>query len=134
VAARHAPPAERQELARRLRTDPSAEVRAAAVTRLGELAGVEEMDRLLFAMQDGELEVRLAALRAVSALGAAAVPGLRKVVDTGRPEAAQTAVGALRVCGPEGVAVLREVAASHPDESVRTLARTALGGAIGHKD
>lgn len=134
VAASYAPATARKELARRLREDPSAEVRAAAVTRLGELGGASELDRLLFAMQDDELRVRLAALRAVSALGAEAVPGLRQVVETGKPEAAQTAVGALATCGPEGFAVLREVAASHPDESVRTLARTALGGAIGHKD
>ncbi|MGH0031409.1 MAG: HEAT repeat domain-containing protein [Myxococcota bacterium] len=133
VAARHADASQRGELARRLRSDGSAEVRAAAVTRLAELDGAAALDRLLFALGDPDLEVRHAAMQAVSGLGATAVPGLREVVDYGTPEAARTAVGALRACGPEGARALRTVANTHPDASVRLLAETALGGSIGHK-
>lgn len=132
LAARYAPDAADAHLARLLRLDPSPQVRGAAVTRLVELRGVDEIDRVLFALGDPEPSVRTQAMLAVASLGDAAVPALRRVVDSGTPEAARTAVGALRATGPEGVRALAAIADEHPDESVRTLARIALGRPIGH--
>jgi HEAT repeat protein len=63
------------------------------------------------------------------------VPVLRHVVDSGDPEAAQSAVGALRWTEtPEAYAELVEIAETHPDPAVRTLAALAIGRSIGHED
>jgi hypothetical protein len=133
VGARYAAKAATARLARLLRLDPAPEVRAAAVTRLVELHGVSEIDRVLFALDDADPTVRARAMVVVSELGAAAVPPLTKVVEAGSPEAARTAVGALQATGPQGTRALERIADEHPDEGVRTLARIALGRPIGHR-
>ena len=133
VGARYAGTASLDRLARLLRRDTASEVRAAAVTRLVELHGVSEIDRVLFALEDPHQSVRNAAMLSIAGLGSEAVPSLSKVVEGGSVEAARTAVGALRASGPEGVRVLSEIVDDHPDESVRTLARIALGRPIGHR-
>ena len=133
VGARHAPVASSRSLVRLLRDDPAPEVRANAVARLVEQGGVAELDRVLFALGDADPTVRSRAMLAVADLGDEAVPGLRSVVENGTPDAARTAVGALRNTGPEGLRVLQQVARDHPDESVRTLASIALGGHVGHQ-
>jgi hypothetical protein len=132
VGARHAAASAAGRLATLLRRDPDPEVRAAAVERLVEIGGVAEIDRVLFALDDPDQRVRARAMVAVGDLGAAAVPSLRRVAETGRPEAARTAVGALGATGPDGMRVLAELADTHPDESVRQLARIAIGRPVGH--
>jgi HEAT repeat protein len=72
-------------------------------------------------------------VRALGSLGADAVPGLRRTVDSGGPDAARAAVGALQLTGsPEAAAALVEIAESHRDEGVRALATIALGRQLGH--
>jgi hypothetical protein len=132
VGARHAAPDAAERLARLVRLDPAPAVRAAAVERLVEIGGVGEIDRVLFALGDPEQEVRARAMLAIGELGGDAVPALRRVADSGQPEAARTAVGALEATGPEGMRALAEIADTHPDESVRQLARIALGRPVGH--
>jgi hypothetical protein len=132
VGARRAAPAAAVRLASLLRRDPSPAVRAAAVERLVEIGGIAEIDRVLFALGDPDQEVRVRAMLAVGDLGDAAVPALRRVVETGQVEAAKTAVGALGATGPDGMAALAEIAETHPDESVRLLASIAIGRDIGH--
>lgn len=135
AGARYAPEAVSPVLPRLVRRDPSSDVRAAAITRWIELRGVEGVDRAVFALDDADENVRRAALVALGKLGPTAVPALRGFVDSGTPEVARAAVGALAMAGGEaGVRALREIAASHPDAGVRLLAKTALGRPIGHID
>ncbi len=135
IAARHASgPAARAELARLVRSDPEPSVRAAAIERLVALGGASAVEDGLSALHDPEPSVRGAAARALGALGGSAVGGLRRTVDSSNADAARAAVVALQLTGgPEAAAVLAEVAESHRDESVRTLAAIALGRRIGHK-
>jgi hypothetical protein len=133
VGARYAAVSATERLARLLRQDGSPEVRAAAVSRLVELHGVEEIDRVLYALEDPDPTVRARAMLAVGELGGEAVPPLRRVVEVGSPRAARTAVGALRAAGRDGTRALSEIAESHPDEGVRDLARIALGRPVGHR-
>jgi hypothetical protein len=134
VAVRNASgPGAAEELARLARSDAAPEVRAAAVLRLVALRGTDGLDGALGALHDSEAGVRGAAARALGTLGAAAVPGLRRVVDANDPEAARAAVVALHLtASPEAGAALVEIADSHPDEGVRALAAVALGRKIGH--
>ena len=54
-------------------------------------------------------------------------------MDSSNADAARAAVVALQLTGsPEAAAALAEIAESHRDESVRTLAAIALGRKIGH--
>jgi hypothetical protein len=134
VAVRHASgPGAREELARLARADPAPEVRAAAVERLVAMQGSAALEDGLGALHDPEPRVRGAAARALGTLGASAVPGLRRAVDSSDLDAARAAVVALHLSGdPEAAAALAEIAESHRDESVRTLAAIALGRRIGH--
>lgn len=135
AAARYAPrgKAERQ-LGRLARTDPVPEVRAAAIERLVALQGERAIDTALATLDDPELRVRAAAGRSLATLGPSVVPILRGVVDSGGPEAAQAAVGALKWTETrEAQAELEEIAETHPDPSVRTLAELAIGRPLGHR-
>ena len=133
VGARAADATLADRLPRLLRIDPDAGVRAAALTRLVELEGVAALDRVLFALGDPDPSVRAVAMQEVGGLGGEAVPSLRAVVDGGATDAALGAVGALRATGGEGRHALVEIAASHPDASVRQAAEIALGRPIGHR-
>jgi len=135
IGARYASGQAADRLPRLLREDPSPEVRAAAATRWIELRGPEGVERALVALEDPDPVVQRAALLAIGTLGPEVVPPLRDVALNGQPHAAGAAVAALRAAGgPDAWQTLREIAASHPDEGVRLLARAALGRPIGHRD
>jgi hypothetical protein len=136
AAARYAAGAKAERQLRLLsRSDPAPEVRAAAITRLLALQGDGAVDTALGTLDDPELKVRGAAARGLARLGPSVVPVLRHVVDTGDSQAAQAAVGALRWTeSVEAHAELVEIADSHPDLAVRTLAALAIGRSIGHED
>jgi hypothetical protein len=135
VAARHASgPTARAELAQLARRDPAPAVRAAAIERLVEIGGASAVDDGLTALHDPDPSVRGAAARALGGLGAESVAGLRRTVEAGDADAARAAVVALQLTGSsEAAAALAEIAETHRDESVRTLARIALGRGIGHE-
>jgi len=119
-------------LAERLRSDPDAAVRAAAVTRLVELDGDGALGPAMGTLADENAEVRLAGARAVASLGAAAVPDLRAAVESGRQPAASTAIAALRMTGTkEAHSALVAIAKTHPDEGIRKLAGFAVGEPLG---
>jgi hypothetical protein len=128
VAVRNTPgtPSERR-LARLLREDPDPRVRAAAVETLlaaqGE-AGVGSAGAALF---DDDAHVREVAVRGLASLGAAAVPTLENLVEHRTVEEAKAPLAALALAGPSGRAALERIAALHPDEQVRALARLMLG-------
>jgi hypothetical protein len=134
VAARYASgPGTREQLARLARSDPAPEVRATAIERLVATSGGAALEDALDALHDPEPSVRGAAARAAATLGASAVPGLEQTVDSNDREAARAAVVALQLTGdPKAQAALAQIAESHPDESVRTLAAIALGRKVGH--
>ena len=134
VAARHASGASaREELARLARSDPAPSVRAVAIERLVALGGESVLADGLSALHDPEPSVRGAAARALGSLGGSAVASLRREVDSSDTDAARAAVVALHLTGsPEAAAALAEIAESHRDESIRTLADIALGRKIGH--
>jgi hypothetical protein len=134
VAARHASgPTAREDLARLARGDPEASVRAVAVERLVVLGGASALEDGLAALHDPEPAVRGAAARALGGLGANAVAGLRRAADSNDVDAARAAVVGLQLTGvPEATEALTEIADSHRDESVRTLAAIALGRKVGH--
>jgi HEAT repeat protein len=69
----------------------------------------------------------------MGALGSAAVPDLVRVTAAGDVDAAQAAIAALVLTGSaEGIAALGEIAERHSDQSVRALAKIALGENVGH--
>jgi HEAT repeat protein len=120
-------------LGRLIRTDPDAAVRSAAIERLVELDGKAAMPRVVAGLYDRERDVRITAAQRLGSLGAAAVPDLQHVAEIGDREAAQAAVvGLMLTESPEGTEALGRIAEEHPDEAIRTLARTALGAPIGH--
>lgn len=135
VAARFASGPEADALLARLaRSDPAPEVRARAIERLVERRGGEAIDSVLPGLSDPEASVRGAAVRGLGSLGAPVVPALRRVIEDADPEAARSALAALAVNGsPDARAALLEVAETHPDESLRTLAEIALGRPVGHR-
>ena len=119
-------------LTERLRSDPDAGVRAAAVSRLVSLEQERALTTAMATLADEDADVRLAGARAVASLGAAAVPDLRAAVEAGRQPAASTAIAALRMTATEEAhAALVVIAKSHPDVGIRKLAGLAIGEPIG---
>jgi hypothetical protein len=134
IGARYASGPAADRLPRLLRLDPDPGVRAAAVSRWIELRGAAGVERGLVALEDADPVVQRAALVAIGSLGPEVVPPLRDVALKGPPHAARAAVAALRAAGgPEAWQTLQDIAASHPDEGVRLLARAALGRPLGHR-
>ena len=119
-------------LTERLRSDPAASVRAAAVARLVSLEQERALTTAMATLADEDADVRLAGARAVASLGAAAVPDLRAAVEAGRQPAASTAIAALRMTATEEAHVaLVAIAMSHSDEGIRKLAGLAIGEPLG---
>jgi hypothetical protein len=135
VAARWASgPRAPDTLAQLARSDPAPEVRSAAITRLVELRGEHVAEDIVTGLSDPALEVRRAAVQGLGSLGDEAVPSLRQVVDANDPEAAQAALAALSLCGTASAsAALNEIAAQHPDASLRALAEIGLGRPVGNQ-
>jgi HEAT repeat protein len=133
TAARYASgPDAASRLNERLRTDPDAGVRAAAVERLVALEQERALSAAMATLADEDPDVRLAGARAVASLGAAAVPDLRDAVVAARQPAASTAVVALRMTGTDAAhAALVAIAQTHPDEAIRKLAGLAIGEPLG---
>ncbi len=132
AAARHAAgPRTRGRLRDLVIGDPSPSVRAAAVTRLVELDGMQAFSDATLAFDDDSAEVRAAAARAVARLDPAPVDSLRRLVEVGRVEEAKTALVALSMMGEEAHLALAELAVEHPDPAIRTLAGIAVGQPIG---
>jgi hypothetical protein len=111
--------------------DPT--VRATAVTRLVSLEGAAALADATRALGDPAPQVRLAAVRAAASLDPEAVEPLRDVALGNRPDAARAALAALALMGTEGQVALATLALEHPDESMRALARLAIGQDIGHQ-
>lgn len=127
VAVQHA--ADTTEQARAItaiRGDPAPEVRAAACALIATrdptalAAGYD-------ALFDRDANVRLAAGRALGALGGETVPHLRELALGRSTPDASGPLGALAFGGPEGQAALIELSLSHPDEKTRGLAKMLLG-------
>jgi HEAT repeat protein len=113
-----------------VRRDPADEVRAAAAEALAQRADPAAADDLVTALRDPAPDVRVAAMQGLADIGAGALPALRREIwegDPSRPEGTPSAVLALALAGPDGVAELQRVAHEHPSEKVRRLAEIALG-------
>jgi HEAT repeat protein len=99
------------------------------------LGGSSALEDALGALHDRDASVRGAAARALGSLGEGAVAGLRRTADSSDADAARAAVVGLQLTGTrEAADALAEIADSHRDESVRTLAAIALGRKVGHAD
>jgi HEAT repeat protein len=109
-----------------LRQDPDPAVRAAAAIALAESHTLWGLDDAIPALADPDPQVRSAAAQALGALGAPAIPTLESVARS-QPAAARGAITALAMAGPQGVAVVRQLAEDHPDTRLRDFARLALG-------
>lgn len=120
-------PLSAQRLARMVRFDASAEVRAAALTSLVARSGIQAVPDVTPALFDADDRVRAEAARRVGSLGAEVVPTLQSLVIGRSAEEARAPIAALAFAGQEGAAALRGIAQEHPDERVRKLARIALG-------
>jgi hypothetical protein len=87
-------------------------------------AGIGSASAALF---DGDTRVREAAVLGLASLGAAAVPTLEGLVERRVAEEAKAPLAALALTGRPGREALERIAARHPDEQVRALARVMLG-------
>jgi hypothetical protein len=116
-----------------VRDDADPTVRATAVTRLVSLEGGAALGDATRALGDPAPQVRQAAVRAAASLDPEAVEPLRDVALGNRPDAARAALAALALMGAEGHLALAALAVEHPDESMRALARLAIGQDIGHQ-
>lgn len=108
------------------RSDPDAAVRIAAVETLAATRTVWGRDACLPVLADRDPPVRAAAAAALGRLGDAAVPALEHAARR-TPAQAAGAITALSLAGTSGVAALRRLQQDGPTESVRDLARFALG-------
>jgi HEAT repeat protein len=117
-----------------MRLDPSARVRAAALTRWVALEGEHAITDAIRALEDPAARVNQAAAKSLATLDPAAISALREAVDSDSEKLARLAVGTLSMMGTEAHLALLEIAASHPSETMRTLARIAVGQPIGHRN
>jgi len=119
-------------LAALLRTDPSPDVRAAAVTTLLSRGGPAAVDDAAPGLFDPDPVVKTATAQGLGRLGERAVPTLQQLTMSRGPEESRGPLAALSLAGPAGTSALQEIAETHPDPKVRTLARFALGEAPSH--
>jgi HEAT repeats len=110
-----------------IRRDPAPEVRSAATTFLVVTRDPAALAAGYDALFDRDAAVRLAAGRALGALGDETVPHLRELALGRSMPDASGPLGALAFGGPEGQAALIELSLSHPDEKARGLAKLLLG-------
>jgi hypothetical protein len=86
------------------------------------------------ALYDPESGVRVTAAKQLGSLAASAVPELHRVAEGNDLDAARAAIAGLMWSSTdEGNEALRELAAEHPDDSVRMLADIALGRKTGDR-
>jgi HEAT repeat protein len=110
--------------------DPAPAVRAAALAVLVERRGTTELTLALDCLFDPDVRVRRVASESIAPLGEPTVEPLRRLVaEHAFDEPAELAAPAVTLArtGPQGKAALAEIAAGHPDERVRKIARMALG-------
>jgi hypothetical protein len=135
TGARYARSKQGPNLRKLLASDPAPAVRAEAVIRLVALDDDDALPLALGALADGDPRVRSAASRSAASLGARGATGLAAVAYgthepcAGSADAPRAAIAGLSQAGSEGRRALREIARQHPDESLRGLARMALGSA-----
>ncbi|HVP28283.1 MAG TPA: HEAT repeat domain-containing protein [Myxococcota bacterium] len=125
-------PKAEQRLAGLLRNDPSAEVRAAAATALLEPGGPGAVGDAAPGLFDRDSTVKAATAKAMGSLGERAVPTLQQLTMERSAEEAKGPIAALSLAGMPGARALVEIASTHPDPAVRTLARFALGSVPSH--
>lgn len=114
--------------------DPDPGVRSRAVTRLVELQGEAAASKAVVGLYDSDPSVRASTAASLGRLGAAAVPELQTAVEAGVTTAAQAAIAGLHLtASTEGLQALAEIAETHPDPAIRSLARFALGEDLGEK-
>jgi HEAT repeat protein len=114
-----------------LLNETAAQVRAAAVESLLQLEGAQAVRSVLPALSDRDPTVRSVAARGIGALGEPGVAALLTAAHATPVGATTGVVLALDYAGTAGTPALRDIAANHPNEEVRTLARLALGKAPG---
>lgn len=112
---------------RLLATDTAGEVRLAAVEVLVSERGLASFEATSLALFDPDAGVRAGAARALSSLGAPAVPGLEALLAGRQMPAAGAVLGALVLAGPEGQAAVQKASERHADPTVRAAAALALG-------
>ncbi len=112
-------------LARLAGDDPDPTARAAALTRLRELAGNEAFPTLAAGLTDPEASVRLAAAQQLSVLGETVRQHLEEFALAQSGDAALAAVAAFEGMGAAGHPALVRLAKEHPDPRVRALAEIA---------
>ncbi len=128
VGAAHAGPEQLGVLRGILAQDPIARVRVAAVRRAAAIGDEPGFEAALDAFDDAEPTVRAAAADATSRSAAFDAIRLRGIAFGWPRPAPETAVLALRLhASGASRAVLEEIAASHEDAGLRTLAQIALG-------
>lgn len=112
-----------------VRTDPSSEVRIAAVTALGTSHDPNAVAVLKTALLGDDKGVIVAAGDALGRLRSPeAVRALEDALRNGSFEAEASAAFALKQTGrPEAETILREQRETHPDERVRRVIKLALG-------
>ena len=110
-----------------LSEDPAPEVRSAAVYALVERQGMSVFAQLAPLLDDPNQPEGAAAIRALGGLGEPAVAPLARRARARGLTGARGPLLALSLAGPQGLAALREIGATHPDESVRGLANFLLG-------
>jgi hypothetical protein len=120
-------------LRRLVGSDENPQVRSDALARLLNLEGARALPEALAALADSDPRVRARAAAGAGDLGRAAVKGLESVAYgtfepcAGSLEAPSSAISGLSRSGVDGRRALAKIAADHPEEAQRRLARIALG-------
>lgn len=128
VAVRHAAgTSEEPRALEAARSDPSPEVRAAALEAEIATGSAAALEAGFAALDDPAADVRVAASEALGARGAEVVPRLREMALARSGTGASGPLGALAFAGPEGQAALLEISHTHPSDETRGLARMLLG-------
>lgn len=128
VAVRHAAgTSEEPRALEAARSDPSPEVRAAALEAEIATGSAAALEAGFAALDDPAANVRVAASEALGARGAEVVPRLREMALARSGSGASGPLGALAFAGAEGQAALLEISHTHPNAETRGLARMLLG-------